>query len=129
MKDTIPLSIRARPLLAGFFLVAGVTHFIDPQAFIAIVPPRLFDPGLLVAVSGAAEILGGVGLLIGRVRRPAGVGLILLLLAVFPANIHMLMQAIMTRQAAWRQALLWARLPLQPFLIWWVWKAAVQRRG
>ena len=69
-------------------------------------------PGLPL---GAAEILGGVGLLVPAVRVWAGVGLILLLLAVFPANLFMAQEA---EQFRWVPAwALWARLPLQAVLI------------
>ncbi len=84
--------------------------------FEAIVPPALPAPGVLVAVSGAAEVLGGVGLLVPGVRAAAGVGLILLLAAVFPANVFMARHADRFRRIAPRWAL-WARLPLQPVLM------------
>ena len=76
-------------LLAAFFVFAGVTHFTNPEFFIAIVPAWLPNAPLLVAVSGVAEIAGGIGVLIPRTRRLAGWGLIALLVAVYPANVDM----------------------------------------
>ena len=79
-----------RVLLAGFFTFAGVMHFVKPEPYAAIIPPWLPNAPLLVALSGAFEILGGLGVLAPRTRRAAGWGLIALLIAVFPANVQML---------------------------------------
>ena len=102
--------------LAAFFVFTGVLHFLRPRMFVAIVPPSLPAPGVLVALSGAAEVLGGVGLLVPGARVAAGVGLILLLAAVFPANVFMARHADRFRRIAPPWAL-WARLPLQPVLM------------
>lgn len=102
--------------LAAFFVFTGVMHFAKPRLFEAIVPPSLPWPGLLVALSGAAEVAGGVGLLVPGLRLAAGVGLILLLAAVFPANVFMARHAERFRRIAPPWAL-WARLPLQPVLM------------
>ena len=66
-----------------------MNHFVIPGAYERIVPPGMGDPETLVRVSGVAEIAGGVGVLLPRTRRLAGLGLIALLAAVFPANLHM----------------------------------------
>ena len=124
----------ARLLLAGIFVFAGVMHFIIPASYVGIMPPWLPWHRELVQLSGVLEIAGGVGLLIPRTRRAAGMGLVLLLIAVWPANLQMLVNARAADQAACYQALLWLRLPLQLVLIWWVWCAsrtshAEPRRG
>jgi len=67
----------------------------------------------LVYVSGAAEILGGIGLLVPKTRRAAAWGLLLLLLAVFPANINMAVNEIYVGGMPHEPWLLWARLPMQ----------------
>lgn len=114
-------------ILGGFFVLAGIAHFLRPTAYAGIVPPQLPDPRLLVVISGLAEIAGGLGVWWPATRRAAGIGLIVLLIMVFPANITMLVQGIDAhRSAAWL-ALLWLRLPFQPLMIWWVWRAAVRR--
>jgi uncharacterized membrane protein len=108
-----------RALAALLFVVAGTLHFIRPAAFEGVVPEQLPNPAALVAISGAAEILGGVGLLVPRTRRVAGWGLVALLVAVFPANVNMALHP----QAAGRgfpEWALWARLPLQAVLVGWV---------
>ncbi|MBO0359752.1 DoxX family protein [Hymenobacter sp. BT186] len=118
------LSLRSfsRGVLALLFIGAGVLHFVAPATYLRIMPPYLPAPLLLVYVSGAAEIAGGVGLLIPATRQLAGWGLVLLLLAVFPANVYMLQ----THGAglAVPQWALWLRLPLQAVLMAWVWWSA-----
>ena len=106
-------------VLAVVFVGAGVLHFVRPRMFEAIVPPSLPAPRALVLVSGAAEILGGIGLLVPAVREWAGWGLVALLIAVFPANLYMARESSRFRRLAPRWVLL-ARLPLQAVLIAWV---------
>jgi uncharacterized membrane protein len=117
----------ARTVFGAAFILAGTLHFVAPSRYQGIVPPYLPAPGLLVAVSGVAEIAGGIGLLVPSLRRMAGVGLILLLIAVFPANVEMLRQA-RAREVSWlAESLLWARLPVQALLIWWAWRLSRER--
>ncbi|TQE98304.1 MAG: DoxX family membrane protein [Spiribacter salinus] len=109
-------------LLAGLFVVAGIAHLVRPQLFVRIMPPYLPAPLLLVYVSGAFEVLGGLGLLLPATRVVAGWGLMALLLAVFPANVHMALHPeAFPRIPAWS---LYARLPLQFVLMGWVYWAA-----
>lgn len=115
-----------RWLAAAFFIGAGIMHFVRPEAYEGIVPAQLPAPGVLVAVSGAAEILGGAGLLIPRTRRLAGWGLVALLVAVLPANVNMALHP-RTAGRDLPEWALWARLPLQALAVWWVW--AVSRRS
>jgi uncharacterized membrane protein len=79
-----------------------------------------------VYLSGAAAVLGGAGILMRPWRRAAGIGLVLLLVAVFPANVQMLMNGRAAGTPIWSELLLWLRLPLQAILIYWVW--VVSRR-
>ena len=112
----------SRRLLAAFFIVSGVNHFVSPRFYRAIVPPRLqHEARRVVDVSGVAEIAGGLGVLLPATRRPAGVGLIALLAAVFPANLYMARAPERFRRIP-RWAL-YARLPLQPLMMWWAWRA------
>ena len=111
----------ARYLAALAFIGAGVMHFVDTEWFVHIVPPYLPAPRALVYISGVAEILGGVGLLVPRMRRLAGIGLIALLVAVFPANIHMAVNEVMPLSGPIPVWSLWLRLPLQLIFMAWVW--------
>jgi uncharacterized membrane protein len=92
------------------------------------VPPQLPSPAALVAITGAAEIAGGLGLLWQPTRRLAAAGLIALLLAVFPANIYAAVTGMEISGRAVPQWLLWLRLPLQPVLIGWVYLACWKHR-
>lgn len=102
------------------FMAVGSLHLFQPANFMKIVPPALPDPGLLVAVSGVAEIAGGLGLLVPVTRTAAAYGLIALLIAVFPANVYMAIahEQFVSFAPLW---LLIARLPIQFFLIAWMW--------
>ncbi|MEO7085606.1 MAG: hypothetical protein ABI442_21305 [Gemmatimonadaceae bacterium] len=113
-------------LLAALFITAGIAHWVAPGRFESIVPRFLPNPRMIVLVSGLAEFAGGVGVLLPATRWLAGCGLILLLLAVFPANIEMLRKAIADQSPWWWQTVLWFRLPLQPAMIYWVCRAAVR---
>jgi uncharacterized membrane protein len=112
----------SRRLLALFFIGGGVNHFVNTRAYEAMVPPRLRDDARrVVVVSGVAEIAGGLGVLLPWTRRLSGIGLIALLAAVFPANIYMAQEPERFRKIP-RWAL-FARLPLQPLMMWWAWRA------
>ena len=103
--------------LAALFAAAGVAHFRVPEPFVKIVPPALPSPYVLVYVSGIFEILGGLGILLESTRTVAGWGLVLLLLAVFPANIYMATAGIKIGGFPSQPWMAWARLPLQFVLI------------
>ncbi len=109
----------ARLLMAALYIVAGSLHFLIPRTYTAIVPAYLPAHRTLVYISGAAEILGGLGLLLPATQTYAAWGLIALLIAVFPANLTMI-----TDHAHFPTIPLWAawlRLPLQLPLIYWAW--------
>ena len=78
-----------RALFSLLFVASGVAHFTNRAFFVSIVPPYLPWPGALVAISGIAEIVLAIGLWIPGWSRAAAWGLAALLIAVFPANIHM----------------------------------------
>jgi uncharacterized membrane protein len=76
--------------LAAMFLLTGFAHFAPAMRrdLIAIVPPRLPAPGYLVTITGLLELLGAVGLLLPMTRVAAAVCLLVLMLAMFPANVY-----------------------------------------
>lgn len=108
-----------RVLLAIFFVGAGIMHFVIPDTYVRIVPPALPAPRLLVELSGAAEIFGGLGLLVPFTRRAAAWGLVALLVAVFPANIYMAVSHVPAHGILGQRWLQWLRLPLQIPVIFW----------
>lgn len=75
--------------MALFYVAAGVMHFVTPEFYVAIVPPQLPWPEPVVYASGLVEIGLGCGLVAERTRRWAAAGVIALLIAVYPANLHM----------------------------------------
>jgi uncharacterized membrane protein len=121
VRSASPARRWGRYALALVFVGAGVLHFVHPETYLRIMPPALPAPRLLVLLSGGAEVAGGLGLLLPATRRPAAWGLLALLVAVFPANVYMVGLASELHIPAWA---LWARLPLQPLLMWAVWRAA-----
>ena len=116
-------------LTGVIFVGAGVLHFLAPGAYERIMPPYLPLHRELVYLSGALEIAGGMGLFAERTRSFAGIGLVLLLLGVWPANLQMLLDARADGKPSWWVALLWARMPLQLLLIAWVWRVSRSRSG
>jgi uncharacterized membrane protein len=109
-------------IVAALFTGAGVMHFVDPAFFVAIVPPYLPAPEALVAISGVFEILGGVGVLVPATRRWAGYGLLALLVAVYPANIHMALHPEQFPDVT--TTALYVRLPIQFVFAALVWYGA-----
>lgn len=101
-------------LMAAFYVTAGVMHFLKPEFFLRIMPPMLPWPRALVAVSGVAEVLLGVAVLVPATRVWAAWGLIALLIAVFPANIYAAVAAVPGAGG-------WGRLPFQALFIAWAW--------
>jgi uncharacterized membrane protein len=113
---------RSRIVLGVAFIGAGINHFVMPHTYEAIVPDSMKGRAQsLVAVSGIAEVAGGLGVLLPWTRRLAGLGLIALLGAVFPANLHMARAP--DRFSKIPRWALYARLPLQPLMMWWAWRA------
>ena len=121
---------RLRVVLAFIMLGMGILHFLIPGPFVRIVPSALPAPLVLVLVSGVFEMLGGIGLLVPRVRRAASFGLVLLYLAVFPANVNMALHPEISAGYRIPDWSLWARLPLQAvFIAWALWVGAGEARS
>jgi uncharacterized membrane protein len=116
-----------RSSVAAFFAFTGTMHFLRPRFFEAIVPPAIeAQKKEVVALSGVAEIAGAALVLHPASRRLGRWWLLALLLAVFPANIHMAVNPEQVRGLDMRKFprwALWARLPLQPLAMLWVWQA------
>jgi uncharacterized membrane protein len=119
---------RSQRLLAAFFTFAGTMHFVRPREYRAIMPPSVPRHREAVAVSGVAEVIGGLAVVAPVTRNFARWWLLGLLVAVFPANVYMATNPAdcaergvpADRIPSW---VLWTRLPLQPLMMWWVWVA------
>jgi uncharacterized membrane protein len=105
-------------LLGFWFALAGLNHFIHPGFYLRMMPPLLPWHLFLVYLSGFFEIALGLLVFVSRYRRIAAWGLIALLVAVFPANVHMALNPQLFPDIP--PAALWFRLPLQALLIAWV---------
>jgi len=115
--------MKRHAALGLFYLAAGALHFARPRAYEAMMPRPLPAKRALVYASGAAEVAGGAGVLHPATRRPAGWWLIATLVAIFPANVNMAVNAERFRVVP--EPLLWLRLPLQAALIGWAYRVAV----
>ncbi|MEO6815965.1 MAG: DoxX family protein [Edaphobacter sp.] len=113
--------MAGRVILGLIFFVAGALHFIIPDAYLRIMPPSLPAHLLLIDISGVAEMLGGIGLLMPSTRRFAAWGLVALLIAVWPANIYTAVAHLPLPGLAGQSWLQWLRIPLQLPLIYWAW--------
>lgn len=112
---------RLRFALGVFWIFAGTMHFVFPRTYESIMPGYLADwKSELVAASGAAEIAGGLAVLPERTRRAGRWWLLATVVAIFPANVHMAVNA--EDFAKIPEPLLWARLPFQGVFAWLVWR-------
>jgi uncharacterized membrane protein len=105
---------------AVFYIAAESLHFIKPAPYLRIIPAYIPRHAAMVRISGAFEILGGLGLLVPATRRAAAWGLVMLLIAVFPANLYMSVHPVEAGAAGIAPVLRWGRLPLQALLVWWL---------
>ncbi|MBC7692570.1 MAG: DoxX family membrane protein [Methylotenera sp.] len=104
-------------LMAIVYIAAGIMHFRKPEVYMKIMPPWIPEHHLMVVLSGIAEVTLGAGLLVSPVSRYAAMGLMALLVAVFPANIYMAQQG--GRAFGLAEWMVWVRLPIQGVLILW----------
>jgi len=111
------IQIAGKVLLGVFFIAAGIVHFVRPGIYVKIMPSYLPWPLGLVYLSGICEVGLGALVLIPRYTGLAAWGLIALLIAVFPANVHMAMHPELYPRIP--PAVLWWRLPLQGVFIAW----------
>ena len=118
------LRAAARWALGVAFVAAGVNHFLNPDWYLPLIPPVLPAPAFWNAVAGTAELAGGLGLFVPKLRRAASWGLIALLVGLLWVHVEMLARP--DRTALGRSApawVLWGRLPFQGVLIVWAWWA------
>jgi uncharacterized membrane protein len=111
--------IGMKYLLAAGFIFAGFNHFYNPDFYLRIMPPYLPWPSALHLTAGFFEVVLGVMLLFQRFQKLAAWGLIALLLAIYPANIHMAVNHDLYPELP--MVFHWIRLPLQFVMIAWAW--------
>jgi uncharacterized membrane protein len=109
-------------VMSGAFCFAGFNHLLNPDFYVAIIPPELPNPEWLNVISGLAEIVLGVFLLEPRTRRYAAWGMIALLIAVFPANIYAAAENVgIEGPGSGPGTAAYVRLPFQALFIAWAW--------
>ena len=106
-------------LMALFYVGAGINHFVSPGAYIAIIPPYIPWPVVMVAISGVAEMLGAIGVLVPRTRAFSAWALVVMLIAYLPVHINMCLHP--DHFPSIPPLAIWLRLPLQMPLIAWAW--------
>ena len=109
-------------VMAAFYVLAGINHFVQPSVYLPMMPPYLPWHLALVYLSGVAEVGLGIAVMIPAWRKAAAWGLILMLIAIFPANLHIAMHDVplfgnTEGFGIWN----WVRLPFQAVLIAWAW--------
>ena len=107
--------VAGRVFVFLWFFIGGILHFVATDIEARIVPPWFPWPVAAVLVSGVFELLGAFGILAPATRRAAGLGLVLLTLAVTPAHVYMLQAPELFPVPLWA---LWLRLPVQAALLW-----------
>ncbi len=120
MKPTTREKLRTISLwlIGVFFMMAGANHFLTPAPYLTMMPPWLPAHMALIQLSGIAEIAGGIGILLPSTRRASAFGLLALLIAIFPANVHVALHGWPgTDIPRWA---LWFRLPFQPLFMLWI---------
>jgi uncharacterized membrane protein len=116
-----------RGALVVMFLFTGASHFTGMKYdFAAMIPAPLPNDLWVIYLTGVFEIAGAVGLLIPRTRRLAGICLVLLLVALFPANVYAALSEIPLRGEA--ATPLWIRTPMQLLYIGMVWWTSIKAR-
>jgi uncharacterized membrane protein len=112
-------------VMGFFYIAAGINHFVNPKSYLAVMPPYVPWPLMMISISGVAEILGGIGVLVPdgfvfpRTRASAAWGIVALLIAVSPVHIHMCLHP--EKFPVVPLWAIWLRLPLQLVLIAWAW--------
>jgi len=105
--------------MSVFYILAGANHFLNPAFYLRIMPPFIPYHKAMIIISGLAEIFLGSIILFPPYRSYGAWGIILLLIAIFPANIYHIQMnkgAIKLKLPEWA---LWLRLPVQFLLVWW----------
>ncbi len=118
-----------RWLATVFFVVAGLLHFIIPEFYLAMMPPFIPFQQFFILISGIAEMAGAIGIQISRLRKFAGIGLIVLLVGIFPANIYVAIVNPVIPNLEYSASSMWWRLLLQPIFIVWIWWVSIKNNG
>ena len=129
LSRRLPIRSIARLLLAASLVVAGVAHFAMPQTYLPLMPEVLPAKRFWIYFTGVAEIAGGIGLLVPRLRRAATIGIVLMLVGFLWVHVDLLFRPATFGGEPIPRWILWARVPLQFVLIAWTWWVGWDRRA
>ena len=114
-----PLGNLGAAVMGLLYVLAGINHFLHPDFYLKMLVGFLPYPNELNSISGAIEIVLGIGVMLPQTRKISAWGIILLLIVIFPANINMALHSTEWNFSAFA---LYARLPIQFLLIWWAYR-------
>lgn len=119
-------NLRGRIALAVLFVFTGTAHFYRTPEMMNMLPDFVRYKEEIIYITGVFEILGAIGLLIPRLKRIAGICLILMFILFLPANIYAAINHVDFGGHKYGPIYLLIRVPLQLFFIWWTFRYAVQ---
>jgi uncharacterized membrane protein len=111
---------RARIGILFVFVFTSIGHFVKTEAMSRMLPPWIPMRVPLIYVTGVFELLAGIAVLIPGYSRPAGILLCLFLVAILPSNVYAALHRVDFGGHKMGPKYLWVRIPLQLFLIGWV---------
>ncbi|MBD0401817.1 MauE/DoxX family redox-associated membrane protein [Flammeovirga sp. EKP202] len=118
------VKITLRWFLIIFYLIAGINHFVHPQFYLPLIPSYLPKPEMINWVSGVAEVLLAIGVILPRYRRIAVFLIILMLIAFIPSHVFFIQQGACVGHSSLCTPMwvAWLRLfPIHPLLMVWAW--------
>jgi uncharacterized membrane protein len=118
--------LRGRISLSVLLIFSGTAHFYKTQEMAMMLPDYVSFKSGIIYMTGVLELLGAIGILIPRVRRLAGICLILMFVGFLPANVHAAFKYVAFGGHAYGPKYLLFRIPLQLFFIWWTYRYTIQ---
>jgi uncharacterized membrane protein len=118
--------LRGRISLAVLLIFTGTAHFYKTQEMAMMLPDYLSYKSEIIYMTGVLELLGAIGILVPRLRRLAGICLILMLVGFLPANVYAAYKHVAFGGHAYGPKYLLFRIPLQLFFIWWTYRYTIQ---
>jgi len=128
-RMTVPWTTKGRAGLSLFLAVTSSGHFLQTAVMAEMLPPFVPFRIEMIYVTGVLELLGAVGIWLPRLDRLAGLGLMLMLAGLLPANIYAAFNYVPFGGHELGPAYLLVRVPFQVFLVWWTYKATVAQRA
>ncbi|HZG67531.1 MAG TPA: DoxX family protein [Herpetosiphonaceae bacterium] len=126
---TVPWTTKGRAGLSLFFAVTSSGHFLQTAAMADMLPPVVPFRIEIIYLTGVLELLGAVGVWLPRLDRLAGLGLLLMMVGLLPANIYAAFNHVPFGGHELGPVYLLVRVPFQLFLIWWIYQVTVAQHA